>query len=468
MHTYVNAMANDPNNSDEDYDEGYEHVQAPMSPPNSPPISTNMNLPRANEPEVPAAAVEFLESGIKRRKILISVGCTLINFCQSVVFAMAILGKINSDLSEEQADDIRMALVITRRLGVPVASLLMIGLGYRVVGIMGCSFVGLGLFIAAWVPRVAVGGIGFLVGGVAGIGFALLSLTVIVPILETFKKHRLRYVVLVRSADAVAAILFACITFIPEINIDWRILYRYQLIVMVIAGAACVLLKPVTEQTPVDKSQGVRRLLGLTDYSIFKDVALYLLMVVYFMDQVGKPIPVFELKSILQDPMKQFGDDLSVQIIVILPFVGVLVGLLSLVFWHRFSLVDVLWLLGPVNILSGLLTFQAPALSKVAWVAVYAVTFGMASGVFIALVDNVIPHAFGKQRIRIVEGILGLASGVGHVISLQISDTLDTRSTIGYESSFYLSGSALLTSGLLAVGFRFVLLRKKVKKENDR
>ncbi|XP_033750901.1 uncharacterized protein LOC117335090 [Pecten maximus] len=457
MHTYVNSMATHSDDWDNDYQEGYEHVGAP--------ISENRDIRIENEPEAPEAVVPEVTASVRRRKILILVGCTVINLCQSIVFVMAVLGKINSDLSNKQADDIRMALFITRRLGVPLASIFMIGLGYRIVGIVGCSLVGLGLFIAAWVPRVAVGGIGFLVGGVAGLGFAFLSLTVIIPILETFTKHRLRYVVLVRSAETVAAILFACITLVPEIDIDWRILYRYQLIVMVIAGAACVLLKPLEPPT-VDKSRGVlSRLLGLSDFSIFKGAPLYLLMVVYFMDQLGKPIPAYELSTLLEDPIKQFGNDLSVRVIVVLPFVGALLGLLALVFWQRFSLVDVLWMLGPINILSGLLTFQVPALAKVTWVAVYAVVFGMSSGIFLALVDNVIPHAFGKQRIRIVEGILGLASGVGHVISLPVSEALNSRTTVGYESSFYLSGSALITSGLLAVGFRYMLIRQNSKTE---
>ncbi|XP_060068911.1 uncharacterized protein LOC132549016 [Ylistrum balloti] len=460
QHTTVQSMENS-NDWDDDYQEGYERV--------GPPRPTIRNVRSESGPDVPAETVEVLNAtgNVRRRKILILVGCTLINFCQSVVFAMAVLGKINSDLTNEQADDIRKALLITRRLGVPFASLLMIGLGYRIVGIAGCSLVGLGLFIAAWVPRVAVGGITFLVGGVAGLGFAFLSLTVIIPILETFTKHRLRYVVLIRSVESVAATVFAGITLVPDIDIDWRILYRYQLIIMVIAGAACVLLKPL-DRTTVDTNNGViGRLLGLSDFSIFRGVALYLLVIVYFLDQLGKPIPVYELSSLLQDPTKGFGTDLSVRVIVTLPFIGSLLGLLTLVFWHRFSLVDILWTLGPVNIVSGLLTFQAPALSKVAWVAVYAVGFGMSIGVFLALVDNVIPHAFGKQRIRIVEGILGLASGVGHVISFPVNDALKIQ-TNDYEPSFYLSGSALITSGLLAIGFRFVLLRQNNKKENDR
>ncbi|OWF56145.1 uncharacterized protein LOC110450997 [Mizuhopecten yessoensis] len=464
MNTYVNQHSTSPerlDDSDDDYQEGYERVGRP-TPAHMPTRSGSEAGEPADTVEVPQVA------NVRRRKNLILVGCILVNLGQSVVFSMAVLGKIKSDLSNDEADTIRMALLITRRLGVPFASLLMIGMGYRIVGIIGCSLVGLGLFIASWVPRVAVGTITFLVGGVAGLGFAFLSLTVIVPILETFTKHRLRYLVMVRSAESVSSIVFASLTLVPDIEIDWRILYRYQLVVMVVAGAACVLLKPL-ETIKADVTRGViGRLLGLSDFSLFKGVTLYLLILVYVLDQIGIPTTRYDLSSLLEDPTKQFGADLSVRVIVILPFVGNLLGLLALVFWKMFSLVDILQMLGPVNIACGLLTLQVPALDKVAWVAVYAVVFGMSSGVFLALTDNVIPGAFGKQSIRIVEGILGLASGVGLIIALPASNALSTQTTHGYESSFYLSGSALVISGLLAVGFRFVLLRQNSKKENSR
>lgn len=82
--------------------------------------------------------------------------------------------------------------------------------------------------------------------------------------------------------------MFTGITIVPGIDIDWRLLYRYQLIVVVVAGAACVALKPVETTDSAEDSTKLGRLLGVQNFSIFKGLTLYLLMLVYFTDQLGK------------------------------------------------------------------------------------------------------------------------------------------------------------------------------------
>ncbi|XP_069137624.1 monocarboxylate transporter 12-B-like [Argopecten irradians] len=398
------------------------------------------------------------------RAWMLVLACFVINLCNAVVSLMLvsnIIRDFTNEFGSDKANDIAEAFTVVRKIGVVVAAILMVPLGYRIVGIIGCGMYGVGLFVSSWLTKDQDDFAAFLLGGLSGLGSSFLLLTAIVPPLEYFSSKRLRAISIVRIGEIIGhtVILFVYIplSIVKEAHYKWEINFRYQLIPVGVALLCCATLKPLELKSSNSKTNLVSRLAGTVDWKLFKDLVLYLILILIFMDHIGKPMSRKQYISLLEE---MESDDINAKIItVIIPYLGEVAGLILMVLcccWKNRKIGTVLILIGVINALIGILACVAPSLKTFGLVAMFGALFGVSKGVFNTLLDSSVPDIFGRGHVRIVEGLFGLMIGIAQlVISPAYEEILDTYEKDPWKMGFYVGGGVLIASGVLAILTRF-------------
>ncbi|XP_033751101.1 uncharacterized protein LOC117335222 [Pecten maximus] len=344
----------------------------------------------------------------------------------------------------------------------------MVPLGYRIVGILGCLMYGGGLFVSSWLTKDQEDFAAFCLGGLTGLGSAFLLLTAIVPPLEYFATKRLRAIGIVRAGEVLGVIGMLLLSLAPTFNKDielkfkWEHNFRYQLIAIGVAFFCCATLTPLELKSSDSRTNYVGRIVGIVDWKLFKDLVLYLLLILIFLDQFGKPLPLNQYQKLLGEV--EIDDNDTEEIIerliaVVVPYLGELAGLIVMVLcccWKDREIGTVLITIGVINILAGVLGCVAPSLKTVGLVAGFGALFGFSKGIFNSLLDNTIPDTFGKGHVRIVEGLFGLMAGIAElVVTPAEEEILDTEEKDPWKLSFYIGGGIVIASGIGAILTRF-------------
>ncbi|XP_060081867.1 monocarboxylate transporter 3-like [Ylistrum balloti] len=396
---------------------------------------------------------------------MIVLACFIIHMCNSSVFMLVtVLSQdFASEFGREKSTDILEAFIAVRKLGVVVAAILMVPLGYRIVGIIGCVMYGGGLFVASWLEKDQEDFAAFLLGGVSGLGSAFLLLTAIVPPLEYFSSKRLRAIGIVRAGEVIAVIGMLLLSFAPnldkdiELDFKWEHNFRYQLIPIGIALVCSITLTPLELKSSSSNTNYIGQVVGLVDWKLFKDLVLYFILIIIFLDQFGKPLPIDQYSELLNTVEIE---DINAAIVApVIPNIGELAGLILMILcccWTNRETGTVLIVIGIVNIVAGITSCVAPSLESFGLIAAFGALFGLSKGVFNSLLDNTIPDTFGKGSVRIVEGMFGLMVGIAElVVTPATEDILDIDERDPWRFTFYIGGALVIVSGIGAILTRF-------------
>ncbi|OWF45119.1 Monocarboxylate transporter 12 [Mizuhopecten yessoensis] len=388
------------------------------------------------------------------RSWMIVLACFILNMCNTVVQGLIFL---SDDFNKEFGKDILEAFLAVKELGVVVAAILMVLFGYRVVGIAGCIMYAVGLFVASLLERDMFPIISVLVGGLAAMGSSFLLLTAIVPPLEYFATKRIRAIGIVRVGEVIGVIIFVLGNLsTPSTFGKWRHNFRYTLIPVGIATVCCAFLKPLELNS--GRRNCVGYVPGLVDWKLFKDLVLYLLLVIVFLDQFGKPLATNQYNELLANVKIEDIEDIVTTTLATLALnLGELAGLFLMICccccWKEREIGTVLIIVGSLNIVAGVLFCIAPSLNALALVAAFGALFGISKGVFNSLLDNTIPDAFGKGHVRIVEGLFGFIAGIAELVIDSAEGGILHKHN--WRGSFYIGGGLVIASGIGAFLTRF-------------
>ncbi|XP_069137620.1 monocarboxylate transporter 12-B-like isoform X3 [Argopecten irradians] len=399
------------------------------------------------------------------RPWMIVLACFIINMCNAVVVMLVTVFSRDfaKEFGSEKSSDILEAFNAVRKLGVVVAAILMVPLGYRIVGIIGCGMYGVGLFVSSWLTKDQDDFAAFLLGGLSGLGSSFLLLTAIVPPLEYFSSKRLRAIGIVRAGEILGVIGMTFLYIAPDLDKDidieykWEHNFRYQLIPVGVALLCCITLTPLELKSSDSRTNYVGRIVGIVDWKLFKDLVLYLILILIFMDQFGKPLPINQYNELLDEV--EIDDKYAKLVAPVIPYLGELVGLIVMVLcccWKDREIGTVLILIAIINVVAGILACVAPSLKTFGLVAGFGALFGFSKGIFNSLLDNSVPDTFGKGHVRIVEGLFGLIIGIAElVVSPAEEEILDIEEKDPWKISFYVGGGIVIGSGILAILTRF-------------
>ncbi|KAL5005544.1 hypothetical protein ScPMuIL_019000 [Solemya velum] len=457
----------------------------PQKPPEATPKPVKQRTERTIETgglEVQAATgntVHDPPDGGKRAWLIV-LACFFINMCNAIIQQLFMLSKdsMNDDLKDAKVAKMTEVYVDMRAISAPIGAIIAVKFGYRILTIVGGILMIFGFFIASFLDNDSIDGIGFLVAGFGGIGGAFWSLAAIVAVLEYFKTKRIRALLAANCGSVVGALIMMLIFVFGEVKLEWQKTFKAVLApagIGIIAGATLVPLKLIMAD---DSGQTfLARTLGIFSWKLFKKPALFLVMIIFFLENfVGYGVALNKTKrclvticvaggqyhqSKITTLIGKLDPELEQDEIITIVLVNVaapLVGLLALFFWKNKELAIVLIWLGPVNLLCGTLANIAPSLDSFGLVLGYVIIYGVCSGLFTTILNNAVPESFGAEHIRIVEGLLGFAAGVGVICSGPADESINEE--YDWESSFHLGGSLLILSGICALVSYYVLKKQ--------
>ncbi|XP_033750335.1 uncharacterized protein LOC117334686 [Pecten maximus] len=297
----------------------------------------------------------------------------------------------------------------------------------------------------------------------AGLGLACWYLCAIIPILEYFQRRRL-FALVLSNLGSIVSLIIVLVVYVEMTKVGNQMNRTNTLQYLAIPGAvglaASFFLRPLQLRMNDKTGQSfVEATLGVLNLKLFKDLTLYLVMLVYFFDQFGRGIPNSYITVMMTD--KEF----SIWEIIIQLFMvpaGNLIGLGFLIFWKHKDLLVVLSLWGPMDLFLGFMSLQLPAFDKFGWVAIYSVLFGITQAIATSLLNNTVPDAFGVINIRLVTALLGFTAGVGQIVASPAAEDAKHEDD-DYARPFYVAASMLIIAGVCALLSRYILIRKKSK-----
>ncbi|XP_052799040.1 uncharacterized protein LOC128230638 [Mya arenaria] len=365
------------------------------------------------------------------------------------------------------AGNVFSATVTTDDEVVLLGAMLAVFLGYRITSVIGSVLVAAGFIVASFLDEEVA--VTVLSAGVGGIGTALLRVAAIIAVLEYFDELRMRAIVLSGMGAVLINFLMIGITFIDGIDLNWTKTFKFQAIPAGISLVASFALKPLKLKSRRDRRGNQISGCGAkcSDYifsgDLFTDIVFYLVVLVFLLDQTGRPIFSEGMQPIMEEKgFSQIKVDIQ-------PFIengGALLGLLLLLCWKRHDLPGNLAVLAAMDALIGILSLHVPEMTSYAWAAAYSAIFGFTDGVFASVLQDAIPEGFERRHIRIVAGILGFIGGVGTIASNWIAEALDDKFE-GKHVPFYFSGACLLVAAVLALISRIVVVRRLDREQEE-
>ncbi|XP_060074990.1 uncharacterized protein LOC132554696 [Ylistrum balloti] len=332
------------------------------------------------------------------------------------------------------------------------AALVSLKVGYRVVAVSGCLMMMSGLLVASWLDKATIGLIGVLVGGIAGVGASCVKLAAVVPVLENIQNCRFIAIAFVNIGGACASVLhygiLATSWATDDIDLNWRRLYRWQLLVMAFALLASTKLQPSNEKW-------IKKYFSPFDWSVFRQKPLYIMMAILLCDRFGQFILSKEIFTFFDTSDSSAAPYLG----GFFYYGGQIFGPMFMFCCIKKQILPTLRFMGPIDFIAGVWTIAATWSTNLFHISMYAGTLGISKAAFTTLLQNIIPSVFGKKNVRIVEGLLDFGAGVGILLSspCQYAVEASYHETDQYKPAFYLAGSSLvLTSGLVFVCLRLV------------
>ncbi|KAL5015315.1 hypothetical protein ScPMuIL_009585 [Solemya velum] len=268
----------------------------PQKPPEATPKPVKQRTERTIETgglEVQAATgntVHDPPDGGKRAWLIV-LACFFINMCNAIIQQLFMLSKdsMNDDLKDAKVAKMTEVYGDMRAISAPIGAIIAVKFGYRILTIVGGILMIFGFFIASFLDNDSIDGIGFLVAGFGGIGGAFWSLAAIVAVLEYFKTKRIRALLAANCGSVVGALIMMLIFVFGEVKLEWQKTFKAVLApagIGIIAGATLVPLKLIMAD---DSGQTfLARTLGIFSWKLFKKPALFLVMIIFFLENFGE------------------------------------------------------------------------------------------------------------------------------------------------------------------------------------
>ncbi|WAR00844.1 hypothetical protein MAR_025216 [Mya arenaria] len=373
---------------------------------------------------------------------------------------LAGLGKTPTDFYGEF-----MVFENVRFTGEIVAAFFSVFIGYRVVAAAG-AFCVLGGFLGASfvAPSEEIELVGFLVGFLGGIGVSFWRFAAYVAVMEYFRRHRMAAIILSGMGRVVGIFAGYGILARPLEQLWPDVYYRCQCAMAGVAFVAALFIRPLSLAT-ARRGDGCEVFLRVRDTRVCRGGMLIFLLFVYFIYYFGESLPATELVDWLFK--EGFSGEHTLGILFALAS-GVLLGYLLLIFWpKKKKFYDTMLWLGLLCLLMGLLTLQLPVFTApyTSYLCTYTIVFAASQVMFESILRYVIPIAFGRQYIRWVEGLLGLAAGGATIANNFIAKELRKKDG-GVDNVYYFAGAAFLAAGVLAVVTMQIILCFKFKDRN--
>ncbi|XP_069138099.1 monocarboxylate transporter 4-like isoform X2 [Argopecten irradians] len=363
------------------------------------------------------------DGGLTAWKVVLA--CSILNACSTTCVLILSFSKssMTADLGEDPTESIITACSQIRLLAAPLVAIAIVKFDYRKVSATGSIMVMIGFFVSGFLPSNVSGLVGVFVGAVAGLGLGCWYICAIIPILEYFQRRRMLALILSNLGSLVIIIIILVVyieSLKTEDQMDWKLTFKCMLVPGAVGLFVSYFIPPLQLHMKDNTGRNfVEKTLGVLDLKLFKELALYLVMLLYFFDQFGRSLPQTYVPAMMKD--KNFSPLQTIQQLLLLP-AGMLSGYIFLYYWKHRQLLAVLLLWGPMDLLVGYLTLQIPAYDKFGWVAVYTVVFG-------------ITEEYANSR----------------------------HEEDDYAAAFYVAASMLIVAGVCALLSRFLLLRRKAK-----
>ncbi|XP_033750880.1 uncharacterized protein LOC117335067 [Pecten maximus] len=227
----------------------------------------------------------------------IVLACTILNACSTTCLTILLFSaeSMKDDIGEDETESITTACKEIRLLAAPVVAIAIVRLDYRKVSCIGSIMVIIGFLVSGFLPSDLTGVIGLFLGGVAGLGLACWYLCAIIPILEYFQSRRL-IALMLSNVGSFASVIIILVVYVEMFKVGnqmkWMDTLQYMAIPGAVGLAVSYFLRPLQLKMNDKTGQSfVEVMLGVLDLRLFKELTLYLVMLVYFFDQFGRGIP---------------------------------------------------------------------------------------------------------------------------------------------------------------------------------
>ncbi|XP_053397541.1 uncharacterized protein LOC128556419 [Mercenaria mercenaria] len=416
-------------------------------------------------------------------RILIQV-CLL-----DVVMVMSSETGIESDTLGEMSEQ----FIALSDVYAPLAAFVMIFFGYRATICIGASVVMTTLIILSYLGDDDTENfIKFLLYGPTAIGMSFIQLGALIPVLEYFTTKRMKALFLSKLGNFVGEFILMVIliegafTGESKVTVEWRDFLRGCSGLCIGIGLLGLTLKELKLKMKDDESVTfVQRTLGLTKKDILRNVLLWSTCAVYFFYQWGIVTPQGIFAD--QDTTKQLSsiDNLPKALFYGLsPILGLILGMF-LAWMFKKAVYDektrfhVQTLKADrMNIILGILVVAAATMGIGCFIAPHAETFGyffpfsLVFATFFAfcegLRDDAVPDEFGRENVRIVEGLILMFAGLGGIITNEIGSNLEDATADENEDDwkklFRYGGGMLLLSSIVTALVLFLKQSKTLDK----
>lgn len=422
---------------------------------------------------------------------IIVLACAILHICDQVVYFLFYDSIVIADFRNhlrllqglKPTDTYTEFMVFEdiRFIGEIVAAVASVYIGYRVVAVFGSCCVIAGFLAASFVtPSKEIELMGFLVGFLGGIGCSFWRFTAFVAIMEYFKKHRMTALILSGFGKVIGIFIgYAVIsrplqdirdntTSIADIEsmTPWTTYYRCELVPAGVAFFVSMLITPL----PLARSRRAGDcawFLRIRSTSLCRVGMLALVFAVYLLYYFGESLPSTTI--IYWMTREGFSTNHILGALFAIAC-GVFLGYILLAFWPlKKKLYGTLLWMGLYCLLMGMITLIFPVYTSpyISYVAAYGIIHAAAQVMFETVLRYVIPIGFGRQYIRWVEGLLGLAAGAATIPNnFIIKDALWGRAPGYLDNVYYFAGSFYLGAGLLAVATVQLAICLKFKDRN--
>ncbi|XP_060556487.1 uncharacterized protein LOC132717110 [Ruditapes philippinarum] len=328
--------------------------------------------------------------------------------------------------------------------------------------------------------------------GPVALGVSCLKLGAMIPVLEYFKRDRMKALVITRIGTVLGASATIGIKFADSLS--WRTLFRINAGLCVPCLAIAFILKDIVitekmkkendrnEKTNENKEEDedkkgcsgiIKEFLKNTfRIPVLKDKTFWITVVVFFFFSFGTSLPTFSLPEISSQMQEQLAPPVDSFYEVLSANVGTLLGLILTYLLKSLPCVESyrnrkrnMGFVFSIITLSGYIMAILSIVTQENFV--YYIIYILVLTIFEVLTENFrdesMPPAFGRFNIRLTQGFLQMSVGLGGLSASAFQNGIDKADNDGgWKLNFRLGGGFLLISGSITgvvLAFDFISKR---------
>ncbi|XP_060561288.1 uncharacterized protein LOC132721055 [Ruditapes philippinarum] len=418
------------------------------------------------EPPEEGATIENPPNGGHRAWFIV-LSSALINALLGIMEMLKIISIFNDKMSSDTGIDTHtqaeillqfMALV---NLYAPLGAIVMIHFGYRATVCIGAGIVMVTVIILSHLKDDTEDAVKFFLYGPGAIGMSFIKVGALIPVLEYFSTKRMTALFLSRLGTYAGQIIFSLIHILSSSDINWRAYLRGCTGLCIGIGLLGLTLQELKLNMKDGTGTFVARTLGVGSKQIFKSTLFWSTCAIYFFYQWGIETPLGQLSS-MSDHLgieKKVGQNL---VYVLSPAFGKLFGMFlawifKKVYYEEKSrlhmgtlekdrMIVVFRILFVAAFSMAIGCFIAPKAVNFWYFFPFSILFAALFAFCEGLRDDAVPEEFGKENVRIVEGLILMFAGLGGVITNEIGADIEDDDDDNWKKLFYYGGGMLLLS----------------------